>query len=81
MSINHLTTLAHAYAAHTGLALSTVSTRVANDGKFFRRLDEGAGVTVGRANRIMRWFCVNWPEDLEWPQGIPRPSRQRRRAA
>lgn len=69
-----LTTLAETYAAHLSLKLSTVSTYVRNDGKFFDRLKEGAGCTLKTASAVLGWFDENWPADLDWPAGIARPS-------
>ncbi|MDF3420188.1 hypothetical protein HKX23_17705 [Sulfitobacter sp. KE29] len=65
------------YSCHSGLSLATVSTYAANDGKFFRRLDEGAGCTLKTAERVVEWFAANWPDDLEWPRDIPRPSKKK----
>lgn len=81
MDVTSLTALARLYAAHRGLALSTVSTYAADDGKYFRRLEGGAGCTIGKANRIVRWFSDHWPPDLEWPRDIPRPPKSKREAA
>lgn len=76
MDKTQLVKLAGAFAAHRGLKLSTVSTYVAGDGKFFRKLEEGpASCTLARAQRIIRWFSDNWPEDLAWPADIPRPAQ------
>jgi len=76
-----LITLARIYSAHSGLTLSTVGTYAAMDGKFFLSLISGSGCTMKRASRIVSWFDSHWPEDLEWPRAIPRPSRQSEDAA
>ena len=73
MNKQMLVTLAEAFAAHRGLKLSTVSTYVAGDGKFFGSLKGPAGCTLARAERVLAWFAANWPADLEWPRHIPRP--------
>ena len=78
MKTETLVTLAETYAAHRGLALSTVSTYAATDGKFFPELKKGAGCTLRRAARVLDWFSDNWPADLEWPHDIPRPATKRR---
>ena len=65
--------LAEVWRDHKGLKLSTVSTYAARDGKFFDRLIEGADCTIGTAERITKWFSDHWPEDLEWPDDVPRP--------
>lgn len=81
MKTEDLTKLAEMYAAHTLLQLSTVSTYSAGDGKFFSRLKDGSDCGIRRAQKIILWFDANWPEDLEWPTAIPRPSVQPKRRA
>jgi hypothetical protein len=81
MDVKSLTALARLYATHRGLSLSTVSTYAANDGKYFGRLEAGAGCTIAKANRILVWFDANWPADLEWPRAISRPSKKSKRDA
>ena len=81
MDTKTLVDLAEAYAAHTGLKLSTVSTYAATDGKFFGRLKHGAGCTLRKAAALIAWFDANWPEDLQWPTDIPRPPRSKKEAA
>ncbi|QDP59332.1 MAG: hypothetical protein GOVbin287_6 [Prokaryotic dsDNA virus sp.] len=80
MDTDTLKTLAHLYAAHTGLKLATVSTYAANDGKFFKSLEDGSGCTVKRANRLIAWFSQNWPNDLVWPTEVQRPSKKKEAA-
>ncbi len=69
----NLQTLAHAYAAASGLAISTIGMRAARDARFFDRLADGKGFTVKTYDTVMRWFLSNWPENVAWPDGIPRP--------
>lgn len=69
--------LAETYAAHHNLALSTVSTYAANDGKFFGNLKGDAGCTLSKAERVVAWFSENWPADLTWPRDIQRPSKRK----
>ena len=69
--------LAEAYAAHSGLKLSTLGAYAVNDGKFFHRLEEGRGCTLRTYHKVLGWFDANWPADLEWPRHIPRPSRRK----
>ena len=73
--------LAESYRVHRGLALSTVSTYAAADGKFFTRLIAGAGCTLKTAARLVLWFSDHWPADLEWPQDISRPPKSKKEAA
>lgn len=74
MNTKKLVEMAITYAQHCSLALSTVSSYAANDGKFFQRLSQGAGCTLRTAERRIQWFSDNWPEDLEWPSDVPRPA-------
>lgn len=74
VSTDDLVRLANAYGAAQGLSLSTVSTYAAKDGKFFARLEAGAGCTLRRADQLLRWFDAHWPADLEWPADVPRPA-------
>ena len=67
--------LASSYAAHKGLAVSTVSLRAANHGSWIDRLAAGsAGLTVQRRDKVLQWFSDHWPTDLSWPPDIPRPA-------
>lgn len=66
--------LCEIYAGHKGLSLSTVSTYAAAAGDFYARLKRGRDLTTRRAARVTQWFSDHWPEDLEWPSDIPRPT-------
>lgn len=84
MTVENLILLATTYGQHRGLAVSTVATYAALDGKFFKRLSEGAGCTLAKADRVTAWFDGNWPTDLDWPVDVPRPSalpKRKRKAA
>ena len=73
---SHILTLANAYCIATNRSLARVSTIVRNDGKFFRRLGEGAGCTMDTYAKCLRWFSEHWPEGLPWPDGVPRPAEE-----
>jgi hypothetical protein len=78
MSIEHIIKLAQDYSAHKKLTLATVSTYAANDGKLFKRFEEGAGCTIKRADTLIGWFSENWPDnELDWPHDIPRPTSRK----
>lgn len=73
-------TLIEALAAHTGRANSTVSRLSTGSGDTYRRLTltgtDGVRkhrITTARAEAAINWFAANWPKDLEWPAGVPRP--------
>jgi hypothetical protein len=82
-----LLTIAHAFGTATNRSLARVSTMVRNDGKFFDRLERGAGCTMATYEACMQWFADNWPEDAEWPTGVtrrpakPKPQPIQREAA
>jgi hypothetical protein len=71
-----LLSVARAYADKTSLKLSTVSSRALKDGKKLGAVVSGAGITVKRLERTMRWFSDNWPSDTAWPEDVPRPERE-----
>lgn len=68
---HHLITCASAFAGAKGLSISTVGRQAANDWRFFDRLDDGSGFTVGKYDEVMRWFAENWPEGTAWPSDLP----------
>ena len=80
MSSEHLLRLAHTYAAHRGLSLSTVSTYMGGSGDTLSRLARGHDMTTRRADRFIQWFFSCWPTGVEWPADIPRPKQQRKTA-
>jgi hypothetical protein len=74
-AIDELLSVARRYGEIEEVPLSTVSSRVLNDGKKLRALEEGADITVGRLEDALRWFSENWP-DGDWPSDVPRPSTE-----
>lgn len=75
MNKQTILTLAKAYAEHTGLTLSTISTYAADDGKWLTNLQkEEVSCTFRKAERVLSWFDRNWAADLEWPRDIARPA-------
>jgi len=74
--------LAKLYSEHTGLKLSSIGAYAANDGRHFLEIEEKGRECLPRtARRVAEWFSENWPQDLAWPQGVPRPSAPKRRRA
>ncbi len=64
------------YCERTGLAESTVSTRLFNDGKRIKMLREGnrsRDVGIIKVEDAVRYLSENWPEGVPWPKRIPRP--------
>lgn len=43
-------------------------------GDLVSRLHAGNGVTLRRANLIIKRISELWPADLPWPSDIPRPA-------
>lgn len=81
MDTNTLHTLIRTYASHQAISDVTAAKRAGAHTRLATRLAAGHGCTLKTANRVVAWFDTHWPKDLEWPQGVPRPSRQRRSAA
>lgn len=81
MTIEQIRSLADAYSAHTGLKKTTLGVYAVNDGKFFGRLKDGYDCRTKTARKVSEWFSANWPEDLEWPRSIPRPTPSKENAA
>jgi hypothetical protein len=82
MTSEQLLTLASLYAQQTDLSLRQLG-RVALNGnhKFFARLECGAGVNTKSIERAACWLAANWPADLPWPAGVPRPESSSEDAA
>jgi hypothetical protein len=67
-----LLSLADAFCATKGMSKARLATLVANDGKFFRRIEGGGGFTVRTHERCMAWFVANWPPGTDWPSDVPK---------
>lgn len=68
-----LINLATCLAQHQNVTHFAISMRASGKGDFFKRLMEGGDCRTTTARNLMNYFAVNWPEDLEWPEGVPRP--------
>lgn len=71
----HLLILARAFSAHIGKPLSTVSSRIFDDGKKLDAIAAGGDLYSARLNMAFQWFSDNWPSDLNWPDDVFRPSQ------
>lgn len=71
--IDQLLKVARRYAEVKGVALSTVSSRVFDDGKKLSALEDGKDINVKRLERALGWFSENLSDD-EWPDDVPRPA-------
>ena len=82
MDAKHIPTLGRMIANHRGMKLSTISTEVAKAGHVFKNLENGRrSVTIRKYDEFLSWFSEHWPDDLDWPSDIPRPSPKREDAA
>lgn len=70
----HLLPLAEAWATHDGVTHWAISMRLTGKGDFFHRLASGRTCRLPTARRVLRKMAANWPADLPWPPGIPRPT-------
>lgn len=64
-----------AYAAATGIKLSTLSTRLLNGGMQLKRIADGGDLNTRKFEEAMSWLSDNWPDGVEWPAGVERPAR------
>lgn len=73
----NLVTLADTLAAHENVTHWAISMRITKKGDLFANFKKGGDCRSRTADRVLQWFDENWPEDLEWPSDIPRPSKQK----
>ena len=62
------------YCAAAGVADSTLSTRMFNEGMKIKRLRAGGDMNTRRVIAAMAWLSAHWPQGAEWPAGVIRPS-------
>lgn len=77
--IKQFLALVDAYAAATGHAESTISTKIFNDGKRIEKIRAGGDVGLRKVSDAISWFDAHWPEGERgrWPRNIPRPAPAR----
>jgi hypothetical protein len=72
--IAQLLSLAEAYSAATGVNLRLLGDRIFGDRRRFEALKAGtADLNTRSFEKAMLWFSANWPEAIDWPDGIERP--------
>lgn len=64
---------AEAFRDASGLERTTVSWRLFGDSKKLDALIAGSDIQVRRYEGAMAWLSGNWPEDVDWPEGVVRP--------
>jgi hypothetical protein len=65
------------YSAATGLKPTTVLARAVNDARFLSRTENGERTFTFRLHKEgLLWFARNWPENIEWPEDVPRPAAE-----
>lgn len=61
--------------------MSTLGRKAAGEWRFFSRLSGDRTFTIKKYDEVMAWFSTEWPDDLDWPQGVPRPEVAAKAAA
>lgn len=59
---------------HEGIGHWAVSMRITSKGDFIHRLKNNADIRTGTYLAALQKFSDIWPDDLEWPADIPRPT-------
>ena len=62
-----------AYAALTGQADATISTKFLGNGNRIREIRAGGDMGSRRVGRALAAFSAHWPENAEWPANVLRP--------
>lgn len=71
--------LVEAVMRHTGISASAVLTPTGGNCNYLKQVREGGkhGVSVGKHDTFLENISALWPADLEWPEDIPRPPREK----
>ena len=69
-----IVSLIRRYATGREISVSYASRLITGSGDTVDRIVRGTSLTARRAERIRQRASERWPEDLEWPRGIPRPA-------
>ncbi|KAA3510122.1 hypothetical protein DXM21_20040 [Agrobacterium rosae] len=62
------------YCRATDRSESRISTQVLSGGKRLQQIRDGGDIGTVGFEKAMQWLSNQWPDDLPWPEGIPRPS-------
>lgn len=74
-NIDQFLRLVDAYSVATGLAQSTISTRLFNDGKRLEMLRDGRDVGIRKVADAVQLISDSWPPESPWPDEIARPAK------
>lgn len=72
-----LVALAETLASHEGVTHWAIARRFRPNGDFFLKLAQGADVRTATYAQVLGLFAEAWPDDLDWPEDIPRPAPAR----
>ncbi len=72
--LSKLLAVCDTYAALTGQAEATISTRFLGNGNRIREIRAGGDMGSRRIVRALAQFSALWPENAQWPEGVERPS-------
>lgn len=75
---SHIVLLSDAFCAATGRSRARLSTIVLRGGSRIDAIAGGGDLTTGSYERAVEWFAVNWPDEANWPEAVPRPSVRER---
>lgn len=70
---DQLIAVVNAYSGHTGISVSTLSTRLFNGGGRLAAIASGGDLNTRNFENAMGWFSEHWPAELSWPEGVGRP--------
>lgn len=73
----NLLRLSDTLTAHENITHWAVSMRLFGKGDFFHRLKKGGHPRTDTYERALLKLSETWPDDLEWPEGIQRPTPAR----
>ena len=78
--------LSRLLGAHRNIGPSRVGALVGCDGRFFKDINQRPGqeprsVRRPTFDRVVQAFSDIWPDELAWPQDIPRPKAKTQPAA
>ncbi len=76
----NLITLSDLYCPSKNLSEARVSTLIFNHGARLKNIRNGSDVTIRSFNLGLQWFSDNWPDDLDWPKDIERPTPKKEAA-